>query len=90
MIKNFDKQIKSVKDQGYEFNRRKVEEFEGEAKKLIEELGNDPMRLVELEEGHPELAEGVRSRDIRKVAEYMHKKNEDQIQKLKEKERRFM
>ena len=35
MIKNFDQQIKSVKDQGYEFNHRRVEEFEGQAKKLI-------------------------------------------------------
>lgn len=29
MIKKFDKEIKSVRDAGYEFNHRKAEEFKG-------------------------------------------------------------
>lgn len=36
MIKQFDKQVKRVDEQGYEFNHRKVEQFIPEAKKVIE------------------------------------------------------
>ena len=46
MVKNFDKQIKSVRDEGYEFHHRRPEEFEGEAKRLVEELHNDAYRLA--------------------------------------------
>lgn len=90
MVKNFDKQIKSVRDEGYEFHHRKKEEFEGEAKRLIEELKDDPSRLAEMSVSHPDVGAAVSRGDVAGLAAIMHKRNEERIRDLKEKERRFL
>jgi hypothetical protein len=79
MIKNFDKQIKSVRDEGYEFHHRRREEFEGEARRLIEELQNDPYRQAEIAANHPEVGAAVAKGDVAELAAIMHKRNEDKI-----------
>lgn len=79
MIKQFDKQIKSVRDEGYEFHHRRVEEFEGEAKRLIEELQHDPYRLEEISANHPDIGAAVARGSVSELAGIMHRRNEQRI-----------
>lgn len=90
MIKNFDKQIKSVREEGYEFNHRRVEEFRKEAERLISEMADDPVRLQEVAANHPQIADAIAKRDADALARLMHARNEEKIKELKEKERLFL
>jgi hypothetical protein len=83
MIKQFDKQIKSVREEGYEFNHRRIEEFQGEAKRLIEEIQNDPYRLADISASHPEIGAAIAKGDAQELAKLMHSKNEVRIKELK-------
>lgn len=39
---------------------------------------------------HPDIGEAIEKGDVNKLAAIMHKKNEDRIRELKEKEKRFI
>ena len=45
---------------------------------------------MEVEENHPDMAEAIKRGDVKGLAGIMHKRNEDRIRELKEKERRFI
>lgn len=53
-------------------------------------MKNDPFRVAQISQQHPDVADAITKGDVERLATLMHRKNEEKIKELKEKQRKFV